>query len=123
MYKTQPFFRHHFVPVDAQGIGLNDICVRLQRQEVQRREDDVFRLFQHLALGNPEGSLANRNGEVIDLDSVELADTDLNRISGCLAEGDLTLQQTQCLVFQATEADVALREEIPAACGRVQELQ
>ena len=52
-------------------------------------ENDLFRFFEHLAFGDPEGGLGDGHGEVIDLDALKLADRDLDRVYIRIAEGDL----------------------------------
>ena len=46
-------FGHDALPVDAQGVALDNVDIGLQRQEVQIHVDDVLRLLHHLALRDP----------------------------------------------------------------------
>ena len=67
-------------PVQAEGVALGDVGVGFQGQEVQAHADDIFGLFHHLALCDPEGSFGNGGGEVVDLDTVELVNGDFDRV-------------------------------------------
>ena len=102
------------VPVDAQGVGLDDIDIALERQEIEAHVHDVLRPLHHLALGDPQRGLGDGGGEVVDLDAVELADGHLDGVHGD-AHADLAaLQQVDHLVLQPAQAEVALGEEIAA---------
>lgn len=80
--------------------------------------NDVFGLFHHLALCDPERRLGNGGGEVVDLDAVELVDGDLNRVQH--PHDDLVFEeQGEDFVFQAAEGKVAFREEVAGTAGGV----
>ena len=93
--------------------------------------DDVLGLFQHLALGDPQGGFGHGGGEVVDLDAVELVDGDLDRVQGPFAPGHLTSDLVSVpafvqndplfndLVFQPPQGDIALGEEVAGAAGGV----
>ena len=51
-YVGQLFFRYNVLPVNAEGVSLSDIGVRLQRHEIKVVFNDFFRLFHHLTFGN-----------------------------------------------------------------------
>ena len=73
----------------------------------------LFRLLHHLALGDPQGGLGHGDGEVVDLDAVELANGDPDGV-GHLAQDDLAIQQgVNDLVLQAPQGEVGLRQEVP----------
>gem|GEM_PF-5387144 len=73
--------------------------------------DDIFGFLHHLALGDPQGSLCNCNGKIIDLDAVKLPDGDLDRVA--YIEYDLVvMQQGKNLIFQPPQGQVGFRQEI-----------
>lgn len=79
----------------------------------------LFRLLHHLALGDPQGGLGHGDGEVVDLDAVELANGDPDGV-GHLAQDDLAVQQgVNDFVLQAPQGEVGLRQKIPRAAGGV----
>ena len=80
--------------------------------------DDVLGLFQHLALGDPQGGFGHGGGEVVDLDAVELVDGDLNWIC-IIAHCNLVCLAAERIVFQPTQGDIALGEEVAGAAGGV----
>ena len=68
-----------------------------------------------------QSAVRHGHGEVVDFDAVELADADLDRVDALQADGDLPVgEQHKHLVFQLADAQIALRQEITAACGGVQ---
>ena len=80
--------------------------------------DDIFGLFHHLALCDPEGSFGNGGGEVVDLDAVKLMNGDLDGVEH--AHNDLVFEeQGEDFVFQAAEGEVAFREEVARTAGGV----
>ena len=80
--------------------------------------DDIFCLLHHLALCDPEGSFGNGGGEVVDLDTVELMNGDLNGVEH--AHDDLVFEeQGEDFVFQAAQGEVAFREEVAGPAGGV----
>ena len=80
--------------------------------------DYVLCLLQHLAFCNPECRPGHGYSEVVDLDPIELRNTDLNRICD-IPHDNLLAQFTQCLVLQTAKTDIALCQEVPAACRRI----
>ena len=74
------FLRYDAFPVNAEGIALNDVGVCLQRQEVDVLMDDLLCLCQHLGFTYPKGSGGDGDGEVVDLDAIELTDVDLDGV-------------------------------------------
>ena len=84
--------------------------------------DDVLSLLHHLALGDPQGRLGHRDGEIVDLDAVELADGDLNGVDK-VTQDDLVAEAAQHLVFQLAQGDVGLGQEVARTAGRVQKFQ
>lgn len=119
----QLILRHDRFPVNAQCISLGDIDIALEWQEVDSGMYDVLGLLEHLALCDPERCTGDGDGEVVDLDAVELADVHSNRVGdGEGAEADLFIKsQAQGVVFEAAQADISLGEEVATAAGRVEE--
>ena len=96
-----------------------DVAVRREREEVDAALDNLFRLGEHLGLRNPEGGLADGDGEVIDFDAVELVDG--HEVQLQQAEVRVFLQLAQDIVFEAAEREVRFREEVAAAARGVEQ--
>ena len=111
---------HHALPVHLQGVTLHNIGVGFQGQEVQGHVHDVLGLLHHLALRDPQGRLGHGHGKVIDLNAVELADGDLDRI-GEVPQSDLVGKGAQGFIFQLAQGDVGLGQEVAGAAGGVQD--
>ena len=103
-----------------------DVGVGRERQEVHFAVDDALGLLHHLAFGDPYRCLGDGDGEVVDLDAVELLDADLDGGVGRLVEaedaaaGFVEDGLAQDVVFEAAQGEVAFREEIPAAARRIE---
>ena len=68
--------------------------------------DDFLRLLHHLRFRNPQRGLGDGDGEIINLDAIELFYGDANRVDG-RAEDDLAaLLEVDDLVFQTANAQV-----------------
>ena len=73
---------------------------------------------------NPQRSLGNGGGKVIDFDAIKLTDGDLDGVQFDEAEGNLTaLQQRQRFVFQPAQGEVGFRQKVTAAARRVEEFK
>lgn len=72
-------------------------------------DDDCLCLLHHLALCNPEGSLCDCHGKIIDLNAVKLRDGYLDRVK-CLTKYHLPAGEIAYrLVLQTTKAEVRFR--------------
>ena len=106
------------LPIQPQGVALHDVAVGFQRQEVQRHMDNLFRLFHHLAVCDPEGGFGNSHGKIVDLNAVELADGDLDGV--IQIQHDLPLvKQGNYFILQTTQGQIGFRQEVAASTGRV----
>ena len=112
----------HVRPLRPQGVPLNDVGIGFQRQKIQGHMYYVLGFLHHLALSDPQRRLCHSHGEIVDFDTVELADGDLNRVAH--VQHDLPLMEKgYCFIFQPPEGDVSFRQEVAGAAGRVQEFQ
>ena len=110
------------LPIYPQGVGLGDVGVGFQRQKVQGHVDYIFGFLHHLAFCNPEGSLCHGDGEVVDLNAIELSNGHLDGVAHI--QHDLSLvKEGDGFVLQPPEGDIGFGEEVPGAAGRVQEFQ
>ena len=65
--------------------------------------NDFLRLLNHLQFGNPEGSLSDGNGEVVNFDAVKLPDRNFNGVED-VAELNLTAEKfLEDFVFEAAQ--------------------
>ena len=55
-----------------------DVAVAFQRQEIERLQKNLARLFHRLLFGNPQRRFRNAYGEVVDFDAVKLVDRHLD---------------------------------------------
>ena len=55
--------------------------------------DDVLGLLEHLVLCNPQRRPSDRDSEIIDLNTVKLADGNLDRGHICVTELNLPVRQ------------------------------
>ena len=98
-----------------------------ERKEIEVIGDVyLLRLTKHLLLGDPQGGLGDRNGEVVYLDAVQLVQGDadgtvlrndegrLSRVAGLLAE--LVLDDS---ILDGAQLPVCLGEEVARAARRV----
>ena len=98
-------------PVEFKGVGLADVGVTFQRQEVKVAVNNFARLLNHLKFGNPKGGLRYGHGEVVNLNAVELSDRNFNGIVD--AEKNLVAKNFfEDFVFKSAEADETFREKI-----------
>ena len=94
-----------------------DVGVGRERQEVHFVVDDALGLLHHLAFGDPYRGLGDGDGEVVDLDAVELLDADLDGGVGRFVEAEDAAARfvedglAQDVVFEAAQGEVALREK------------
>ena len=86
--------------------------------------DNGFCFVHHLTFRDPEGSLGNCNGKIVDLYAIELTYSYLNWVETALSEYDLiTVNRAECLIFQFAKFDIGLREKISRAAGEVKKRQ
>ena len=78
--------RTYLVPVYAAGIAAMEVVVRLQRQGLDVYAEVASELVVHLVLGQPHRQHSRLAGEVVNLQTVELADAD-----------DAAVYELQCL--------------------------
>ena len=84
--------------------------------------DYIFGFLHHLAFCNPEGSLCHGDGEVVDLNAIELSNGHLDGVAHI--QHDLSLvKEGDGFVLQPPEGDIGFGEEVPGAAGRVQKFQ
>ena len=89
--------------------------------------NDVLGLLHHLVFRDPQGGPGHGDGEVVDLNAVELTDGDFYGVEARHAQGDLALLLAlhpgdpgrDDLILDLPQAEVAFREEVPAAGGGV----
>ena len=114
-------FRHDALPVHAQGVALDDVGIRFQRQEIELHQNDALGLLHHLTLRYPQRRLRNGHGKVVYLYAVKLPDGDLDGIPARIAENYLiVLQLAQNVVFYPAQADIGLGQEVARAAGGVE---
>jgi len=53
---------------------------------------NVLSFFHHLAFSNPKSSFCNSNGKIIDFNSVELIDRNLNRTQILITKRNLSMR-------------------------------
>ena len=76
----------------------------------------------HLTFRDPQGGLGNSHGKIIDLNTIELPNGDLDWIAN--VQHDLSpMQQGNCLILQPPQGDIGFRQEIAGPAGGVQEFQ
>ena len=118
--------RQDFFPVHPERVALVDVGVGRERQEVHFAVDDALGLLHHLAFGDPYRCLGDGDGEVVDLDAVELLDADLDGGVGRFVEAEDAAAGlvedglAQDVVLEAAQGEIALREEIPTAARRIE---
>ena len=84
-------------------------------------QNNGFCFFHHLAFRNPQGSLCNCDGKVIDFNTIELTDGNLYRVPLYIAKDNLPLLQfPQHFIFQSPQADVGFRQKVSRTAGGVQ---
>ena len=89
---------YYALPVLPQGVPLNDIRIGFQRKEIKGHVDHIFGFLHHLTFRDPQGSLGNGHGKIVDLNPVKLPDGDLDRVA--YIEYDLVvMQQGKNLIF------------------------
>lgn len=71
---------NHALPIQPEGVSFHDVGVGFQGQEIKAHVYHILGFLHHLAFGNPQGGLGHGHGEVVNLDAVELADTNLDGI-------------------------------------------
>ena len=83
--------------------------------------DDFFRFLHHLGFCNPQGCLGNRHSEVVNFDTVELTNGNLDRVElGSIAQNNLVTQaQHNSLVLQATQRQICFCQEVTRTTSRV----
>ena len=101
-----------FIPVDAQGISLHDVGVGTERQEVEVATHDLLRFCHHLSFGDPKGGAGHCHGEIIYLDTEELANADVDGTEFASERGRLVVPESYNLIFQLSQGDIGLCQEI-----------
>ena len=101
-----------------------DVGVRGEREEVHAALDNALGLLHHLAFGDPDGGFRDGDGEVVDLDAVELLDIDLDRIIFLVREAQCDAAVAgdglaQDVVLEAAQREIAFGQEVAAATGGV----
>ena len=96
------FFWNDGVPVDAEGVPFDDVRIGTQGEKVEGAVDNGFGLFHHLAFGNPKGCFGNGDGKIVDFNTEELSDGNLNRIDGQPGVS-VTVEHGEYFVFHAAE--------------------
>ena len=96
--------------------------VVLQRKWFEVISHNGIGFLQHLGLSNPECSLGDRTGEIVDFDAVELVDRNFDWISQT-ANHSIFVKNLDGLVLQSAEAGIGFRQEITRPTSRIQELQ
>ena len=113
---------HHALPVQTQGVPLNDIRVGFQGKEIKAHVDDIFGFLHHLALGNPQGGLGYGHGKIVDLNPVKLPDGDLDRVTH-IKYNLVVMQQGKDLIFQPPQGKIGFCQKVSRTAGGVEEGQ
>ena len=80
--------------------------------------DDILRLFHHLAFGYPQRGLGDGYGKVIYLNTVELADGDLDGAAHVKHYLPF-IKLGDDLIFKATQRKICFSKEVARAAGGV----
>ena len=81
--------------------------------------NNVLGFLEHLAFCNPKRRFRYRNGKIVDFNSVELADLNLNRL-GVFAERNLSVEKNiKNFVFKFAETEICFSKEVAGTGGRV----
>ena len=94
----------------------------LQRKWLKVITHDGIGFLQHLGLGDPEGCLGDGAGEIVDFNTVELVDGNLDRISQATYD-TVVVKNLDGFVLKPSKPSIGLCQEITRSTGRVQELQ
>ena len=111
-----------FSPIHPERVAFHDAVVVLQRKEVRFTVENLRRLLEHLRLGDPERGLCDGHGEVVDLNTVELRDGDLDGAPKVKFALPL-LERGDDFVFEAAQTDVRFREEVAGATSGIKECE
>lgn len=117
----------HVVPVDAQGVRLDDVGGIAQREVLGGDVEKHVGLVVRLELRDPKRRAGNVGGEIIYLYAVELRKRDtLFSLLGLVAEYHLDLAVVEFgehIVLQTAKRQVGLGEEIARTSRGVEELK
>lgn len=80
--------------------------------------DDILRLFHHLAFGYPQRGLGDGYGKVIYLNTVELADGDLDGAAHVKHYLPF-IKLGDDFIFKATQRKICFSKEVARAAGGV----
>ena len=82
--------------------------------------NNLLRFLNHLQFGNPQGSLSDGNGKVVNFNSEELSDRNFNRVDE-FAELNLRTEKfLENFVFKSAQGQITFSQEIAGAASRVE---
>ena len=101
-------------PINGECIGLHNVVVVFEGEDVEAYADDVGCLLHHLIFGNPQSRLSDGYSEVVYFDTIELAETDAygREIFAEIQLGMSLSLGTEGFVFKAPQRDVTLGQEV-----------
>ena len=94
-------------------------------EEIHFLMDDILSLLHHLSLSNPQRSRSSGHSKIIDLDAVELMDTDSDPRIVILESDDhiILRKDPDNFILQSSERKESLGQEVTGAASWIQELQ
>src|SRR6266568_5893424 len=119
----RPIRRNNVVPVDPQGIAMNDMRRFLERQAGIVLAELLRHLQVHLVIGQPQSHLCNPRRPLLDLYAVELIDVDADELEDIQHELVALAHITQYLQLQQAQLAISNNKEVAAAASRVEESQ
>src|SRR5699024_5584276 len=113
--------RAHLVPVDTGGITRAYLPRFLQRDQRDGNAELLVELAVHLVLGDPHRDDRHLDGEVVNLDAVEILDIDARLVEQHIVRTQILLP-LQDRVLQTAQFLVRDDQEVPRTTGRVENL-
>ena len=112
--------RTNGLPVDAEGVTFVNVGIRFEGEEIQVAVNDLAGLLNHLEFGNPQSSLSNGNGEVINFNAEKLRDRNFDGVEH-FAEVDLVAEKFfKDFVFETAEAKERFSKEVAGAASGIE---